>query len=117
MAVLLTAQRLSVTAMLPMQRSDLHAAMGESLSWTTGSLGLRDALFGEGKSVRNQRRLYIEESSNTTLRGGNDTEPERAAWTGRLLTLEDTLTTFVVALVCCPRANLQAWPRALALRY
>ena len=38
--VLMAVQRLSVLASMPVGMSKIHARVGETLSWTTGSLGL-----------------------------------------------------------------------------
>lgn len=100
--VLMAAQRLSVLALMPVDMSKIHARVGETLSWTKGSLGLfprivseetRRQFWGWQPTGDNGRRLFeVGAEAEYIARERNE------VWLDALMGLIDTLTTLACAL-------------------
>ena len=99
---LMAAQRLSVLALMPVDMSKIHARVGETLSWTKGSLGLfprivseetRRQFWGWQPTGDNGRRLFeVGAEAESIARERNE------VWLDALMGLIDTLTTLACAL-------------------
>ena len=110
--VLMSAQRLSVLASMPVDISKLHLRVGKSLAWTNRGLGLfprivpEDTLshfwdwLGARPNKGDGRRSSVELGSDdvTELSTTTGATEEEEAWVGALEGLIDTFTTLAFAL-------------------
>ena len=113
--VLMAVQRLSVLTSMPVGMSDMHARVGESLAWVTGSLGLFPQIVsdieareywgwgdkpcggcGVGAAARGEEEAR-EVRGNTNTKEAVE-ENEQLLCHNALKGLVDTLTTFACAL-------------------
>ena len=106
-AVLLAVQRLSVLASMPVEKSELHVSVGETLAWTKGSLGLfpwisqtwdRAGRRDFKDPVERLRRLDFESKAEVGRRGVADGGNTKEEWVNALEQLVDTFTTLGCAL-------------------
>ena len=101
--VLMAAQRLSVLASMPVDRSKMHARVGETLSWAKGSLGLFPRIVPEETRQHWGWQPTGDDGRRLEARAGRDNATEAAGekeevWPGALMGLMDTLTTLAFAL-------------------
>ena len=110
LTVLMATQRLSVLASMPIDMSKLHMRVGETLSWTKGSLGLfprivseetRRQFWGWQPIGDNERRFEVGAEAEARAGGDNATESpgeKDELWLDALMGLIDTLITLACAL-------------------
>lgn len=110
--ILMSTQRLSVLASMPVGMSKLHVRVGESLAWTKGSLGLFPGIVSEetlrqlwdwlgARPNKGDRRRSEELGSGDEL--NNAAEATEEAWVDALESLIDTLITLAFALAAVTR--------------
>ena len=125
-SVLLGAQRLSVTSSLPIQKSEMHSAVGDQLAWTKGNIRMRGRIAsylssegdGEGRREGGRRRLRTESAVNGSE--SNATDGEMAVWEEKAESLYESLTTLAVALSVALLVQLLAhcaWSHCVNRRY
>ena len=105
-AVLLAVQRLSVLASMPVEKSELHASVGEALAWTKGNLGLSSWISETWDRMGLEVKDPIERGER--LEVGTGAEPGRVEiaergttkeeWVDAFDRLADTFTTLGCAL-------------------
>ena len=109
--MLLAVQRLSVLASMPVDKSELHASVGETLAWTKGSLGIFPSIkeswkwagqrnFKDPTERGDLRRLEVEAGAEPGLMEmvGRGNVEEAEEWVNALDQLIDTFTTLGCAL-------------------
>ena len=118
--VVFGAQRLSLIASLPVEKSSVHEAVGEQLSWAQGSLGLYSA--AAGGTVASRRKLQSSAGTSACdLDNLSDCVTEESdVWEGPFDTLLDTLATLAAGLVLALLAQLiahLAWKHVVNRKY
>ena len=117
--ILMSTQRLSVLASMPVDMSKLHRRVGKSLAWTKGSLGLFPRIVSEetlrqlwdwlgARPNKGDGRRSEELGSGDGVELNNAaeaTEEEEEAWVDALESLIDTLTTLACALAAVTTAD------------